>query len=201
MLNVPVGFVEYAQAAIKISATHSATLLSAIKPPLRHQLHGSFDVGGIRIIELGELGYHRRVAPCQLLDRHVLRLIVCKAQVSVCATQCVFDFLQVVDGFIDLIDRLFEAIGCEVVVPSERGLECIEAGLKIRDVDVLSPNLRKLRFVLERVHRGISPQRDDWQKELWPDDVHLGVAMEHIHDAGVVQLAVWLQQGERLCDS
>ena len=79
--------------------------------PIRHQQHDSFSPGRARIVELGKLGCHRRVAPRQLLDRYILRHIVRKTQVPICAKQCVLGFLQVVDRFIDLIDCLFEAIG------------------------------------------------------------------------------------------
>ena len=60
--------------------------------------NNSFGVGGTRILQLRKLGSHRRVAACQLLDRYVLRLVVCKTQVAICAKQCVLGFLQVVDG-------------------------------------------------------------------------------------------------------
>lgn len=92
------------------------------------------------VLKFCELGCHRRVAPRQLLDRHVLRLVVGKAQVPVSAQQCVLGFLQVVDGLVDLIDGFFEAVGCQVVVPRERGLERFEFAFEVRDVNVLRPD-------------------------------------------------------------
>ena len=47
---------------------------------------------------------------------------------------------------------------------------------------------------MQRLHRRVAQQRDDGDEELRPHHVHLGVAVEHIHDAGVVQLALGLQQ-------
>lgn len=92
------------------------------------------------ILKFCELGCHRRIAPCQLLDRHVLRLVVGKAQVPVGAQQGILDFVQVVDGLVDLINGLFEAVGCQVVVARECGLECFEVVFEVGDVNVLRPD-------------------------------------------------------------
>ena len=67
----------------------------------------------------------------------------------------------------------------------------------MRDVDVLRPNERKLRLVLERVHRRVPQKRDHRQKELRPDDVHLRVAVEDVDDPGVVKFAVGFEQGDQ----
>lgn len=152
----------------------------------------SSSIGWIIILELGKLGLHCRVAPSQLLDRHVLRFVVRKTKVPIGAEQGILCFLQVVDRLVDLVDRHLEALGGEVVVLPECGLECLEIGFKVRDVDVLRPNERKLRLVLERVHRRIPQQRDDWKKELRTDDVHLREPVEHVDDPGVVKLTVGL---------
>lgn len=44
-------------------------------------------------LQIGELTRHRRVLPRQLLDRHVLRLVVRKAQVAICALEGFLRFL------------------------------------------------------------------------------------------------------------
>ena len=71
------------------------------------------------IPELSELGIHGRVTPSQLLDRHVLRLVVRKTKVPIGAEQCFLRLLQVVDRLVDLIDRRLEAPGGKVVVLRE----------------------------------------------------------------------------------
>ena len=48
--------------------------------------------------------------------RNYLWLVVGESQVSVCAQQCVFGFLQMVDRFVYLIDGPFEAVGCQVAI-------------------------------------------------------------------------------------
>lgn len=47
------------------------------------------------ILELGELNRHRRVAPSQPLDRHVLRLVVSKTKVPISAEEGLLRLLQV----------------------------------------------------------------------------------------------------------
>ena len=56
------------------------------------------------LLHLPKLPRHRRIPTCQLLDRHVLRLIVREAQIVVGAQQGFLSFLQVVDGFVDLFN-------------------------------------------------------------------------------------------------
>jgi hypothetical protein len=53
---------------------------------------------------------------------------------------------------------------------------------------------RQLGLVFQRVERRIAQQRDQRHKELRPHHIHLGVAVRHIHNAAVVQLALRLQQ-------
>ena len=71
------------------------------------------------IPELSELGIHGRVTPSQLLDRHVLRLVVRKTEVPIGAEQGLLRLLQMVDRLVDLIDRRLEAPGGKVVVLRE----------------------------------------------------------------------------------
>jgi hypothetical protein len=74
-------------------------------------------------LQLGELGRHGRVAARELLDRHVLRLVVGQPQVAVGAQQRLLGLLQVVDRLVDLVDRGLEAPRGQVVVLGERRLE------------------------------------------------------------------------------
>jgi hypothetical protein len=64
----------------------------------------SLPVARPTIPQLSKLGRHRRVAPRQLLDRHVLRFVVCETQVAICAEQRFLGLLQVVDRFVDLVN-------------------------------------------------------------------------------------------------
>ena len=99
--------------------------------------------------ELGELCRHRRVASSQLLDCHVLRLVVRKTKVPIGAKQGLLRLLQVINRLVDLLYRRLEAPGGDVVVLRECGLERIELGFEGRDVDVLRFNERQLRLILE----------------------------------------------------
>ena len=63
----------------------------------RAWIHNSSGIGRTIFLELGELGRHRRVAPSQFFDCHVLSLVVRKAKVSIGTKQSVLGFLQVVD--------------------------------------------------------------------------------------------------------
>ena len=46
-----------------------------------------------RIPKLLKFRRHRRIAPGQLLDRHILRLVIRKAQIAVCTDQCILGLL------------------------------------------------------------------------------------------------------------
>jgi hypothetical protein len=103
----------------------------------------------------------------------------------------------VVDRLVDLVDGRLEAPRRQVVVLRERALEGLQLAFEVGDVDVLRLHQRQLGLVLQRVHRRVAQQRDDGQEELRPHHVHLGVAVEHVDDAGVVELAVGLQQRDQ----
>jgi len=89
------------------------------------------------ILDLGELGCHCRIAPSELLERHILRLVVRKTKIPIGAEQGFLRLLQVVDRLVDLLDRRLEAPGGEVVVLRECSLERLKLGFKVRDVDIL----------------------------------------------------------------
>ena len=55
-----------------------------------------------------QLRGHGRIAPGQLLDRHILGLVVREAQVAVRADQRILRLLQMIDGLIDLSDGRLE---------------------------------------------------------------------------------------------
>ena len=64
---------------------------------------GLLAIGWSKCLETRKLGRHRWIPPGQFFDRHILGLVICKAQVPIGAEQCIFRLLQVVDGFVDLI--------------------------------------------------------------------------------------------------
>ena len=66
--------------------------------------------------DVGRLGGHCRVPAGQPLDRHVLRLVVGETQVPVGPEQGLLRLLQMVYRLVDLVDRLLEACGPEVVI-------------------------------------------------------------------------------------
>lgn len=53
-------------------------------------------VAGFLILEFLKLGCHRRIVPGQLLDRYILGLVVCEAQVPIRSEEGVLGLLQVV---------------------------------------------------------------------------------------------------------
>lgn len=108
--------------------------------------------------------------------------------------QGLFGFFQVFDGFVNAFDGFFKAFGGQAPVAAEGGFEVVELGLEVGDVYVLRLDHGQLVFVLERVHGGVAQQGDHGQEELRAHHVHLGVAVEHVDDAGVVELALGLKQ-------
>lgn len=66
--------------------------------------------------DVGRLGGHCRVPAGQPLDRHVLRLVAGAMKFPVGAEQDLFRLLQEVDRLADLIGRLLETCGPEVVI-------------------------------------------------------------------------------------
>lgn len=71
--------------------------ICTLKTRLGHEWPESSGIGRAMILEFGEFGRHRRVAPGQLLDRHILSLVVRKTKVSIRAEQGILGLLQVVD--------------------------------------------------------------------------------------------------------
>ena len=70
-----------------LTAQHLSRLYSVQDaPPYMDNLTHPASVRCI-ILELGELGCHRRVAPRQLFDRHVLRFVVCETKVPTSHTR------------------------------------------------------------------------------------------------------------------
>ncbi len=99
------------------------------------------------------------------------------------------------DGLVDLFDRRLELALRDVVVARKASLELLHLVLEVRDVDVLLAVLSKLLLVRERVHGRVAQQRDHRDKELRTNHVHLLVAVAHVHNTCVVELAFRLQQG------
>ena len=98
------------------------------------------------------------------------------------------------DRLVDLLDSQLELAARQVVVARKTGLELLHLGLEVRDVDVLLTVLGQLLLVGKRVHGCVAQERDHGDEELRADHVHLLVAVAHVHDARVVELAFGLQQ-------
>ena len=113
-------------------------------------------VGGPGIHNFRKLGCHRGVTSGELLDRHILRLVVGQAKVSVRVEEGILGFLQIGYGLINCFDCICKAIGGQLIVTCETLLERIKLALKICDVDVLRLYYCKLGLVLERVFCGAS---------------------------------------------
>ena len=60
------------------------------------------------ILKLFKGSGHSRVFPGKLFHRHVLRLVIGQSKISIRAHQSILGFLQVIDGFINLIDCRLE---------------------------------------------------------------------------------------------
>lgn len=52
-----------------------------------------------------ELGGHGGITSCEFLDTYILRFIVGKSQVAVCAKESFLGFLKVIDRFVDFVNR------------------------------------------------------------------------------------------------
>jgi hypothetical protein len=153
----------------------------------------SLPVARPTIPQLRKLRRHRRVAPGQLCDRDLLRLVVCEAQVAIGAQQRIPGFLQVLDRFVDLVDGRLKATGGELVVladvlVTDRALEGVQVILEARDVDALRLHQSELGLVGERVQGGVAQNSDHGDEELRPQDVHFRMSVRDIHDRFVDQL-------------
>ena len=63
--------------------------------------------------------------------------------------QCIFCFFQILDGFVDAFYRFFKAFRSQTPVAPKCGLEVVELGFEVCDVDVLRLHQRQLGFVLK----------------------------------------------------
>ena len=95
---------------------------------------------------------------------------------------------------VDLINRRLELAARDLVVATEIILELFHLGFEVRDVDILLFVLRQFLLIAQRTHGGVAKKRDHGNKELWANHVHLLVAIAHVHDAGVVKLALGFEQ-------
>ena len=83
----------------------------------------------------------------------------------------------------------------DLVVATEIILELLHLGFEVRDVDILLFVLRQLLLIAKRTHGGVAKKRDHGNKELRANHVHLFIAVTHVDDARVIELALGLQQG------
>ncbi len=132
----------------------------------------------------------------EFFDGDVLGFVVGEAEVVLRADECFFCFLEVVDRLIDFVDGGLEFFEGEVVVTGEGAFEGIQFLLKVGDVDTLGFHQGEFRLVLHGVHRGVAEEGDHRNEELRADDIHLGIAVRDIDDAGVVKLAFRFEQGD-----
>ena len=103
------------------------------------------------------------------------------------------------NGLVDFVDGRLEALAGKPVIAREAFLEGADVLLEIAHVDLLVSGHFQLLAVLEGIERRIAQKRDDGNKELRADDVHLFVFVGYVHNAVVVQLVVNLQQGDEHC--
>ena len=59
--------------------------------------------------------------------------------------------MQVVDGFIDLLDGGFELAAGQIIIAAEAGLEVVHFLLEVGDIDILITDLRQLPAVFHRM--------------------------------------------------
>ncbi len=91
--------------------------------------------GGPR--QLCKLGRHRRVAPCELLDRQVVGLVVGQAQIVGRLVQRFLGFFQVLDRFVNAPNSFFKALRGQARIAAKRRLEFVQLGFELGDVHVL----------------------------------------------------------------
>ena len=98
------------------------------------------------------------------------------------------------DGFINLVDGRLDLLAGQTVVPGELVLEIKELVFEVRHVDALLAG--ELEFLLhgDGVPGGVDQEHNQRLEELGTDDEHLRISVRNIHDAGVVELAVGLQE-------
>ena len=89
------------------------------------------------MIEVYKFSRHGWVAPRELFDAHLLRLVIGQSKVAISPNQCFSCFLEMVDGFVDFFDRCLKFLGGEFLVSTERRLKGFKFIFKVGDVDVL----------------------------------------------------------------
>ncbi len=99
------------------------------------------------------------------------------------------------DGLIDLFNRRLELAARKIIVAPKARLELLHLGLKVRDVNILLTYYSKLLLIGKRVHGRVAQERNHRNKELRTNHVHLLVAIAHVHNTRVVELTLWLKQG------
>ena len=103
--------------------------------------------------------------------------------------------LKMVDRFVDFIDRAVEPFTRQTEIPIEFLFKIIHIFLKMGNVNILIFDDSKLLLIPQRIQGSIAQQRDHRDKKLRTDHIHLRISIGNVHDAGVIQLAVWLQHG------
>ena len=110
---------------------------------------GSLGQGVFPFPQRSKLRLHRRVLARELFDGKVLRLVVCQAQIPLATQQCLFRFLQMVDGLIDFIYSRLKLAASKVVIARKLCFEIFHRVFEVRDVDVLVTHFGKLGFILQ----------------------------------------------------
>ena len=141
-----------------------------------------------------ELLFHRGIATGKLLDGEVVGLVVGQTEVVLGAEKIILDFLEKLDGVINLFDGLLELLAGETVIPSESILEGLKLFLEVCDIDALLTGESELLLHADSVLGRVDQQGDHRLEELGSDDVHLRILVRHVHDAAVVELAVGLKE-------
>ena len=100
-----------------------------------------------------------------------------------------------VDRFVDFIDCAVKPFTRQTKIPIEFLFKIIHIFLKMGNVNILIFDDSKLLLIPQRIQGSIAQQRDHRDKKLRTDHIHLRISIGNVHDAGVIQLAVWLQHG------
>ena len=88
-----------------------------------------------------------------------------------------------IDRLIDFIDCRLETSGGEVVVAGKGRFEGFQVVLEVGDIDVLGSYQSQFSRLFQRFHGCIAEQCDEWNEELWANDIGFREAMRYINNA------------------
>ena len=99
-----------------------------------------------------------------------------------------------VDGLVDLINGLLEAVAGQRIVAAKLIFKIQKLLLKTGNIQILIPHCLQFPLVLQGIHGSIPQNGDDLNKKLRADHVHLRIPVGHVHDARIIVIIIRLQQ-------